>query len=75
MQIKVNIPSIIEPLKPLWLSTAGLVLKHTVTFWSVRKVVVGGGASAADKLFPQNFVVPLIGGLMVTQSPFPSGGV
>ena len=70
-----HIPSIIETLKPLLLSTAGLVLKHTVTVWSTRKVVVWGGASASEKLLPQNFVLPLIGGLMASQSPSSTAGV
>ena len=42
------------------MSTEGLVLKHTVTVWSTGKEVDAGGASVAEKLFPQNFVSELI---------------
>ena len=62
-------------INPLWLSTAVLVLKQTVTVWSAGKLVDVGGASLAEKLFPQNLVRPLIGGLIASQSPSVFGGV
>ena len=68
-------PSLIEALNRLWLSTTGLVLKHTVTVWSIVNMCVEGGASLAARLLPQNLDLPLIGGEMVTQSPNASGGV
>ena len=60
-------------MNPLLLPTTGLVMKHMVTVWPAEKTVVWGGVSADEKSFPQNFVLPLIGGLMASQSPWSSG--